>query len=626
MSASNDAATAPSDVDADVVVGRDQPDRSVDAGPETTTDVDGSTGDPQATAPTRAAPTIQVRPVNIGEDGARRCPENPWVVRPRTVVDHDVPICQTRPVTTPMSRRVFLALGASVVVAACSGNDTSTDPTPASTEPTSPPPSTTPVPKSSITQEPFTLGVASGDPTATSVILWTRLAPEGGLDDADVDLLWEVAQDSDFTMILASGLVTAEARYGHTVHVDAAFTSPDGRGFFRYRTGDWTSPVGTTRLAPAAGSTETTRIATASCQNWTDGYYDAYADMVDQKPDLVLFLGDYIYEGGPGSLENGDVRLHDSEEPETLVDYRNRYALYRSDPLLQAAHSACPWIVIWDDHEVENNYAGTTAQIGPDGQPVDPAVFTARRAAAYQAWWEHMPVRLPAPNDENLTIYRRFAWGDLINLVALDGRQYRDDQACGDAVLQTTPACPEAVDPARSMLGDEQEQWAIAAMSDSTAVWNVLANQTVMTDIRLGEAIINYDQWDGYAPGRDRLLTGLSDGGVDNLVVLTGDIHLAGVGNLTVTGDPDTVRGVEFVTTSISSGGNTPDGAEDLFIALPTIVDAELAHRGYTMHTVSADSWTADYRIVEDARVEGSAVSTWKRFEVAAGTPTVAEI
>lgn len=545
---------------------------------------------------------------------------------PFPVVGNTLAICQTRLVTTPISRRTFLALGASVVVAACGGNDTSTDSTPDSTEST--PPSTMPVPESSITQDPFTLGVASGDPTASSVILWTRLAPgpEGGLDDADVDLLWEVAQDPDFTEILASGLVTAEARYGHTVHVDATFTSSDGRGFFRFRTGDWTSPTGSTRLAPPAGSTETTRIATASCQNWTDGFYDAYADMVDQKPDLVLFLGDYIYEGGPGSLENGDVRLHDGEEPETLEGYRDRYALYRSDPLLQAAHSACPWIVIWDDHEVENNYAGLVAQLGGDGSSVDPAVFAARRAAAYQAWWEHMPVRLPAPTDENLTIYRRFAWGDLVNLVALDGRQYRDDQTCGDAVLQTTPACPEASDPTRSMLGDEQEQWAIDTIADSTAVWNVLANQTVMSDIRLGDAVLNYDQWDGYAPGRDRLLTGISERQVQNLIVLTGDIHLAGVGNLTVTGDPDTVRGVEFVTTSISSGGNTPDGAEDLFIALPTIVDAELAHRGYTLHTVSADSWTADYRIVEDARIAGSAVSTWKRFEVAAGIPAVAEI
>ncbi|MGA0878613.1 MAG: alkaline phosphatase D family protein [Ilumatobacteraceae bacterium] len=532
--------------------------------------------------------------------------------------------------TGPISRRMFLALGASVVVAACNDTNASTDSAPASTDSLPPPSSTMPVPKSSITREPFTLGVASGDPTATSVILWTRLAPDpangGGLDAADVDLLWEVARDPDFTEILASGLVTAEARYGHTVHVDATFAAPDGRGYFRFRTGEWTSPIGSTRLAPAPGSNDPLRIATASCQNWTDGYYAAYADMVDQKPDLVLFLGDYIYEGGPGSLENGDVRLHDSEEPDTLVGYRNRYALYRSDPLLQAAHLTCPWIVIWDDHEVENNYAGTTAQIGPDGEPVDPAVFTARRAAAYQAWWEHMPVRLPAPTDENLTIYRRFAWGDLVNLVALDGRQYRNDQACGDVVLQVTPACPEASDPARSMLGDEQEQWAIDALADSPAVWNVLANQTVMTDIRLGEAIINYDQWDGYAPGRDRLLTGLTERGVANLIVLTGDIHLAGVGNLTVTGEPDTVRGIEFVTTSISSGSNTPDGAEDLFIALPTIVDAELAHRGYTMHTLSAEDWTADYRIVDDARVESSAVRTWKRFLVTAGTPTVVEL
>lgn len=537
--------------------------------------------------------------------------------------------------TPPISRRLFLALGASVVITSCRD---STAPT-ATIDPnaggdTSPeylgPPETAPVPQSSIAVNPFTLGVASGDPTENSVILWTRLAPDpangGGLDDENVDLLWDVSSDETFSDILAAGLVTAEARLGHSVHVDASFTARDDWAYFRFRTGEWTSPIGRTRLAPAADSTTSVRIATASCQNWTDGYYNAYADMVDQDPDLILFLGDYIYEGGPGSLDTGDVRLHDSEEPNTLETYRNRYALYRSDPLLQNAHRHCPWVVIWDDHEVENNYAGLVAQLDGNGDPVDPDYFTARRAAAYRAWWEHMPVRMPAPTDENLTIYRRLAWGDLINFVALDGRQYRSDQACNDAVLQTTPACPEAVDPNRSMLGTDQELWAIDAVADGTAIWNVIANQTVMSDIRLGEAVLNFDQWDGYAPSRDRLLTGIGERNGDNLIVLTGDIHLAGVGNLTVTGDPDTTRGIEFVTTSISSNGNTPPGTEDLFIALPTIVDAELTHRGYTLHTVTTETWTADYRIVEDNRVAGSAVSSWKRFQVTAGTAAVVEV
>ena len=528
---------------------------------------------------------------------------------------------------------MFLALGATVIVAACGGqNDsagTSNAPTDSSPE-SSNAPDTPSVPDSSIPSDPFTLGVASGDPTASSVILWTRLAPDplngGGLDDVDIDLLWEVAADEAFTEILAAGLVTAEARYGHTVHVDAAYTSANGRAFYRFRTGKWTSPSGRTRLAAAPGSTEPIKIATASCQNWTAGFYAAYADLVRQSPDLIVFLGDYIYESGPGSLEAGDVRLHNSEEPDTLAGYRNRYALYHSDKNLQAAHQSCPWIVIWDDHEVENNYAGLTAQLGGDGTAVDTTYFAARRATAYQAWWEHMPVRLPAPTDGNLTIYRQVSLGNLVNLVALDGRQYRDDQACNDAVLQTTPACDDALRPERTLLGTEQEQWAIEKVGAGSAVWNVLANQTVMSDIRLGEAVLNYDQWDGYAPSRDRLLTGIRQNGVDNLIVLTGDIHLAGIGQLTSTDDPNFIHGIEFVTTSISSSGNTPDGAEDLFISLPSVVDAELTHRGYTLHTVTSESWTADYRIVADVSREDSEVSTWKRFQVRTGIAAVAEI
>lgn len=524
---------------------------------------------------------------------------------------------------------MFLALGASVIVTAC-GNQENSATTSSSTTGQPSAPTTSPVPASSIATDPFTLGVASGDPTSESVILWTRLAPDplngGGLGDTDIDLLWEVAADENFTQLLAAGLVTAPARYGHSVHVDVPFSADDGSAWYRFRTGQWTSPIGRTSVAAPSDSTDPVTIATASCQNWTAGYYAAYADMVRQSPDLVIFLGDYIYEGGPGRLENGDVRLHNSEEPDTLVGYRNRYALYRSDPLLQAAHQACPWVVIWDDHEVENNYAGLVAQLGSDGSPVDTSFFTTRRAAAYQAWWEHMPVRIPAPTSEDLTIYRQVSWGNLVNIVALDGRQYRDDQACNDAVLQTTPACEDAARPERSMLGDVQEQWAIDKVATGTAIWNVLANQTVMTDIRLGDAVLNFDQWDGYAPSRDRLLTGIRQSGSENLIVLTGDIHLAGIGQLTSGDDPNYVHGIEFVTTSISSRGNTPDGAEGLFISLPTIVDAELTHRGYTLHTVTADSWTADYRIVADVTQENSGVSTWKRFRVEAGVPAAVQI
>ena len=519
----------------------------------------------------------------------------------------------------PISRRLFLALGASVVVAACSKDDTSApDTTAADTTTTTP--ATTTLPPVDFTGDPFTLGVASGDPTDTSVIIWTRLAPDplngGGLSDQDYQVRWEIANDADFTDITSSGDATASARYGHSVHVDASPT-PGAVAYYRFRIADHTSPVGITRLAPAAGSTDQVRIATASCQNYTDGFYTAYDDMATESPDLIVFLGDYIYEGGIGTLDETTARLHNSEEIKDLVAYRNRYALYKSDPLLQRAHSVCPWVITWDDHEVENNYANLSPQ-----DPADTEGYAARRAAAYQAWWEHMPVRLDPPVDENLTIYRRLAWGGLINMLVLDGRQYRNDQACGDAVLQLSPACDEASLPERSMLGSEQEAW-VAENVASDAIWTVLANQTVMTDIRVGAAILNYDQWDGYAPSRDRILESAAD--VENLIVITGDIHLAGVGQLTTTADPTTSRGIEFVTTSISSSGNIDASTESLLVALPNIIDAEVSHRGYTLHTITADTWTADYRIVDNALVEGSAVTTWKTFTVKAGAPVVTE-
>jgi alkaline phosphatase D len=539
-----------------------------------------------------------------------------------TVVQHLDEICKTLTMASPISRRMFFVLSASVVVVACSKDEKSADSQPGTSTTTAP--TTTPVPQVALSGDPFTLGVASGDPTTESVILWTRLAIDalngGGMPDEDIDVLWEVSSTDQFTDIIASGVATAETRFGHSIHVDVPLPAQQSFVSYRFKVGDYTSPVGQTRLAAPADSVEPVRIATASCQNYIAGFYTAYDDMVQQAPDLVVFLGDYIYEGGVGTLGDDTVRLHNSEEITDINAYRNRYALYKSDPLLQAAHAVCPWVVTWDDHEVENNYANLNPQ-----DPIDTAGFAERRATAYQVWWEHMPVRHEPPVDENLTIYRQVQWGGLVNMLVLDSRQYRDDQACGDAVLQVTPACEEALLPDRTLLGAQQETWvAENVVSDST--WTVLANQTVMTDIRLGAAILNYDQWDGYAPARDRLLDAVDTAQAKNLIVLTGDIHLAGVGQLTTTSDPETPRGIEFVSTSISSSGNVNAATEALFVSLTNIIDAEAQHRGYILHTVTADSWTADYRIVDNALVESSTVSTWKTFKVMAGSPVVTEV
>jgi alkaline phosphatase D len=224
-----------------------------------------------------------------------------------------------------------------------------------------------------------------------------------------------------------------------------------------------------------------------------------------------------------------------------------------------------------------------------------------------------MPVRIPRPADgADTIIYRTISWGSLADIMLLDGRQFRSDQACGDVVLSIDPACPETSDPTRTMLGSAQEQWIGEQLAATTATWPVLAQQTVLTDVTLPNgAVLNFDQWDGYPAARQRLL--LQAAQAARTVVLTGDIHLAAVGAIPGVG-------VEFVTTSISSTGLVPPDVLEVLTAFPQVVDAELAHRGYTRHTVTADTWTAEYRTVDDVADPASAVSTWRTFTVSAST------
>jgi alkaline phosphatase D len=533
-------------------------------------------------------------------------------------------------------------MGAAAVVAACSdssdeGSATSsatTTPSPTTVPPTTAEPTTT-VPPTTTTStlaplelsgDPFTLGVASGDPDATSVVLWTRLAPDplagGGMPDADVPVVWEISGAADFATIIVTGVETATSAHGHTVHAVAAVD--DGPCYFRFRAGQYTSPAGSTRAAPnPQGDATTATFAVANCQNYANGRYAAHRDLAEHSPDFVVFLGDYIYEDpGPPDADPSQ-RVHIGAEPTTLVDYRNRYARYKSDPQLQAAHATCPWFVIWDDHEVENNYAGLTPQ-----DPADSATFADRRFAAYQAWWEHQPVRLEPPiADQEYRIYRDMRWGKLIDLALLDGRQYRTDQACGDAVLSLDPPCADVVAPDRTMLGDAQEQWLYDSLAASTSTWNVIGNQVVLADATLNGAVLNYDQWDGYPAQRERILQHLADNSVPNVVVLTGDIHLGAVAQLRAgdraTGTP---VGAEFITTSISSDGTINDQFTDVLKSYPHLVDAELTHRGYVLHTVTPDRWLADYRFVADVSNADSEVTSLGTYAVDAGTSIVTKV
>jgi alkaline phosphatase D len=463
--------------------------------------------------------------------------------------------------------------------------------------------------------DPFTLGVASGDPLPDRVILWTRLAPDplggGGMPDADIEVDWEIATDQGFSNVVASGTEVAIPELGHSVHADPTGLTPDTWYWYRFRAVGYDSPVGHTRTAPAQGCTaESLRFGFASCQNFTGGYYPAHRHLADEGCDLVFFLGDYIYEGGTGG---NAVRPHNSGEIFTLDEYRNRYALYKGDPNLQLSHAACPWVVTWDDHEVDNNYAGSQPE---DAQPIE--AFLARRAVAYQAWWEHQPVRLPAPTGPDLRIYRSFEWGGLASLFVLDGRQYRSDQACGDGLSEP---CPEWFDLERTMLGAEQEAWLANGLRGSGSTWNVLANQTVFTSMPvLGN--FNMDQWDGYPASQQRLHDVLGEPGVLNPVVITGDIHASGIGELLAdyADESSAVIGTELVGTSISSTFDPAliDVAEAVIGGLPWVKYVDARHRGYVVVDLDDTHMRATYRIVESALDESSPVSTGTVYEVEA--------
>ena len=460
----------------------------------------------------------------------------------------------------------------------------------------------------------FTLGVASGEPDHHSVVLWTRLAPDplhgGGMPPEDVTVRYEVASDEAFRRPVHRGRTVAKARWGHSVHVTVEGLRPDRWYWYRFVADGQVSPVGRARTAPAGRRGDGLRFLFASCQNWQGGFYSAWEHAPAEDPDLVVHLGDYIYEGG---ISTGAPRQHNSATITTLDGYRNRYGLYKGDPALQAAHAACPWIITWDDHEVANNYAGPLPQ-----NPAEAPTFAARRAAAYQAWWEHTATRLRPPSDENLRIYRSHDWGRLARFHVLDTRQYRSDQACGEGL---GPDCADRHDPARTILGAEQEAWVSRSLRRSRATWDVLANQVVMTSLPVLGSLYNPDAWDGYAAARTRMLDQIRASGSENAVVLTGDIHASGVGDLVDEGPGAQPVGVELVGTSISStfSAAPPEIAEEIIGQIPHVRWFNVRQRGYVRCDVSPDALVAQFRVVDSVAVPSSPMSTIRSWTVEAG-------
>ncbi|MFQ3591580.1 MAG: alkaline phosphatase D family protein [Gemmataceae bacterium] len=481
-----------------------------------------------------------------------------------------------------------------------------------------------------LANDPFTLGVASGDPDSTSVVLWTRLAPrpldpDGGMKPQFVAVTWELAQDEAFKKILKSGTTLASPALGHSVHVEVKGLKPDSRCFYRFRVGDAVSPVGQTRTLPAADRTpEKLRFAFASCQHFESGLYTAYEDMAKHDLDLVFHLGDYIYEGaGRG---RGGVRKHVGPKLKTLADYRVRHAQYRGDAALQAMHAKCPWFVTWDDHEVENNYANDISERAG----VDPVAFLQMRANAYQAYYEAMPLRARSiPRGPDMLLYRKASFGRLAEFFVLDTRQYRTDQPNGDGLKDLNDA---ALAPTNTILGRQQRNWLQAGLLQSTATWNVLAQQVMMAMVNVsvpGVTRSGYimDQWPGYAFERMELLRWIAERKIPNPVVLTGDIHSNWVNELRVDDrkQETPVVAVEFVGTSITSGGN--GSANPFYLPLlqrtNPFVKFHNLERGYVRCEVTATTWRSDYVGVTDVLKPGGKVEIRKSFVVEAGQPGV---
>lgn len=470
---------------------------------------------------------------------------------------------------------------------------------------------------------PFKLGVASGDPLPDSVVLWTRLAPEplngGGMRPVNVPVQWQIARDENMTQVVQKGTVLATPELGHSVHVDVRGLEPHRWYWYQFKVGNEVSPIGRTRTAAAPYSSITQlNFAFASCQDWQNGFYTAYKHMAEEDLDLVVHLGDYIYEYGP---ETGAPRQHIGPETITLDDYRNRYALYRTDVNLQAVHTNFPWVVTWDDHEVDNNYANV---IPEDSQSRE--AFITRRANAYQAYYEHMPLRLSSlPKKSSMLLYRRFTFGDLAELNVLDTRQYRTDQPCGDGLK---PLCDAAVDPKATMTGARQEAWLLRGLDKSQARWNVIAQQTILAQFDFDPSpsqLFNVDQWDGYVAARDRLLKFLEQRQPSNPVVITGDIHSSWVHDLKADfNNPlSATVGTEFVGTSISSDFPAQFIApvQAALSGNPHTKFFDGANRGYVRCKLTRNNWQTDYRVVSSILDQNATIRTLASFVVENGQP-----
>lgn len=475
---------------------------------------------------------------------------------------------------------------------------------------------------------PFTLGVASGDPTPSGVVLWTRLVPDpfvpgGGMPDSKVPVEWQIALDSSFRRVVQQGRTWALPELAHSVHVEVEGLAPDREWFYRFKYRTDVSAVGRTRTAPVrTGRNASVNFAFASCQEWSSGYYSALRHLADEDLDLVLHLGDYVYEGGipaNGGYRKTPVPAVLRSAPRDVERWRMQYALYKSDPDLQLAHARFPWMVTWDDHEVQNDYANTQSQYEGD--------ISVLRAGAYQAWYEHQPVRRPArPAGAGPRIYRRLQWGDLAQFDVIDGRQYRSVPPCG---WGEADACEGGYDPAITMLGKTQEQWLYDGLKRSRAQWDVLASNVMLSRLDHDGAegnLLWHDAWDGFPAARQRLVQAWNEANTRNPVVVTGDWHSTFVNDIHADFDREgtPVVATEFVGTSLTSNG---DGEVygpyygPMIKYNPHIKFFDGDRRGYVRCTIDREQFRTDLRMVTTVSRADAPKYTYASFVVEDGRP-----
>ena len=490
--------------------------------------------------------------------------------------------------------------------------------------------------------DPFALGVASGSPTVDGFVLWTRLAPQpissdpdkpGGVSPGAYPVEYTIASDPALRTVVRKGRAVADPRFAYSVHAEVAGLEPARSYWYRFTSGDASSRIGRAITLPPPGTDDAQlKVGYVSCANYEHGYFGAYRHLADEAPDVAIFLGDYIYEYI--DKKPTKVRTHsDDVDATTLPLYRNRYAQYRTDPDLQRLHADVPALVTWDDHEVQNDYASQWSE-----DFADPVVFLQRRAAAYQAFYEHMPLRARAvPNGPDMLLYDRFRFGSLAEISLLDGRQYRSREACqrppsnGGGHLETDASCPELRDATRSMLGAAQEAWLYDGLAHSPARWNVIAQDVLMAQLREhnrdNEVAYWTDDWNGYPAARTRLMTHLRDARVSNPVVLSGDIHSFWANDLKVDFDDPAapIVATEFIGTSISA--HPPP--YELFVKFlpdnPHVKFFESRKRGYVTLDITPDRVTTRFRAIADATDPKTEVSTLKSFIVENGRPGAIE-